>query len=92
MYGLKQVLRQWYKKFDSFMHRIGFKRCEANHYCYVKFFGNFYIILLLYMDDMLIARSNVEEINDLKKQLSKQFVMKDLGAANQILVQTKSLV
>uniref|UniRef100_A0A7N2R0F3 Integrase catalytic domain-containing protein n=1 Tax=Quercus lobata TaxID=97700 RepID=A0A7N2R0F3_QUELO len=34
LYGLKQALRQWYKKFDSFMHRIGFKRCEADHCCY----------------------------------------------------------
>nr|CAN81228.1 hypothetical protein VITISV_038889 [Vitis vinifera] len=29
--------------------------------------------------------SNIEKINNLKKQLSKQFVMKDLGAAKQIL-------
>ena len=67
------------------MHRIGFKRCEANHYCYVKSFENSYIILLLYVDDMLIAGSSIEEINNLKKQLSKQFAMKDLGAAKQIL-------
>ena len=67
------------------MHWIGFKRCEANHYCYVKSFENSYIILLLYVDDMLIAGSSIEEINNLKKQLSKQFAMKDLGAAKQIL-------
>ena len=70
-YGLKQVSRQWYKKFDSFMHKIGFKRCEADHYSYVKFFDNSYIILLLYVDDILIAGSSIEEINDLKKQLLK---------------------
>ena len=85
MYGLKQAPRQWYKKFDSFMHRIGFKRCEANHCCYVKSFDNSYIILLLYVDDMLIIGFSIEEINNLKKQLSKQFAMKDLGAAKQIL-------
>ena len=34
---------------------------------------------------MLIAGSNIEEINNLKKQLSKQFAMKDLGPAKQIL-------
>ena len=34
---------------------------------------------------MLIAGSSIEEINNLKKQLSKQFAMKDLGAAKQIL-------
>ena len=85
LYDLKQVPRQWYKKFDSFMHRIGFKRCEANHCCYIKSFENSYIILLLYVDDMLIARSGIEKINNLKKQLSKQFAMKDLGTTKQIL-------
>ena len=81
MYGLKQAPRQWYKKFDGFMHRIGFKRCEADHCCYVKSFDNSYIILLLYVNDMLIERSSIKEINNLNKQLSKQFAMKDLGAA-----------
>ena len=67
------------------MHKIGFKRCEADHCYYVKFSNNSYIILLLYVDDMLIARSSIEEINNLKKQLSKQFAMKDLGAVKKIL-------
>ena len=67
------------------MHRIGFKRCEADHCCYVKSFDNSYIILLLYVDNMLIAGSSIKEINNLKKQLSKQFAMKGLGAAKQIL-------
>ena len=67
------------------MHGIGFKRCEGDHGCYVKFFENSYIILLLYVDNMLIAGFSIEEINDLKKQLSKQFAMKDLGATKQIL-------
>ena len=67
MYGLKQALRQWYKKFDSFMNRTGFKRCEADHYCYVKFSDNSYFILLLYVDDMLIVGSSIEESNNLKK-------------------------
>ena len=67
------------------MHIIGFKRCEVDHCCYVKPFDNSYIILLLYVDDMLVAGSGIEEINNLKKQLSKQFEMKDLGAAKQIL-------
>ncbi len=43
------------------------------------------ISCFLNMDDMLITRSNIQEINNLQKQLSKQFAMKDLGAAKQIL-------
>ena len=67
LYGLKQAPRQWYKKFDNFMCSSGYTRCQADHYCYVKYFDNSYIILLLYVDDMLIAGSNIEEIDKLKQ-------------------------
>ena len=48
-------------------------------------FRSSYIILLLYVDDMLIVGSSTKEINNLKKQLSKQFAIKDLRAAKKIL-------
>ncbi|KZV56002.1 hypothetical protein F511_12701 [Dorcoceras hygrometricum] len=67
------------------MSNNDFLRCEADHCCYVKKLDGSYIILLLYVDDMLIAGSCREEIDKLKKELSKKFAMKDLGAAKQIL-------
>jgi hypothetical protein len=85
LYGLKQAPRQWYKKFDSFMIANGFRRCEADSCCYMKDFGDCYIILLLYVDDMLLAGSSTARIEDLKRQMSKEFDMKDLGEAKQIL-------
>ena len=85
LYGLKQAPRQWYKKFDSFMSSHSFTRCQADHCCYFKKFDNNFIILLLYVDDMLVAGSNMQEIVNLKLKLSKQFEMKDLVAAKQIL-------
>ena len=84
LYGLKQVPRQWYKKFDTSICDNGFTRCEMDHCCYFKRFDGCYIILLLYVDDMLVAGSSMKEINKLKKQVSNQFEMKDLGAAKQI--------
>ena len=42
-------------------------------------------ILLLYVDDMLIAAKDRAEIERVKSQLSKEFDMKDLGAAKRIL-------
>jgi hypothetical protein len=44
-----------------------------------------YIILLLYVDGMLVAGSNMHDINVFKKKLSNSFAMKDLGVANKIL-------
>ena len=85
LYGLKQAPRQWYKKFDSFMSSHSFTRCQADHCCYFKKFDNNFIILLLYVDDMLVAGSDMQEIANLKQKLSKQFEMKELGTAKQIL-------
>jgi len=85
LYGLKQAPRQWYKRFDSFMERSEFRRCHTDHCCYIKRYGSSYIILLLYVDDMLIVGSDMKQIERLKGKLSKEFEMKDLGAASQIL-------
>ncbi|KAE8702283.1 Squamosa promoter-binding protein 2 [Hibiscus syriacus] len=38
-----------------------------------------------YVDDMLVAGSYMQDIINLKQKLSKQFAMKDLGVAKQIL-------
>jgi hypothetical protein len=54
-----------------FDHCVYFKRLEN---------GSF-IILLLYVDGMLVAGSNMQDINVLKKKLSNSFEMKDLDAA-----------
>ena len=35
LYGLKQSLRQWYKRFDSYMIQIGYTRCEYDCCVYV---------------------------------------------------------
>ncbi|RVW27983.1 Retrovirus-related Pol polyprotein from transposon TNT 1-94 [Vitis vinifera] len=44
-----------------------------------------FIILLLYVDDMLIIDHDASKIEKLKRELSKSFAMKDLGYAKQIL-------
>ncbi|GKV41577.1 hypothetical protein SLEP1_g49083 [Rubroshorea leprosula] len=86
LYGLKQAPRQWYRKFDSFMGEHKFTRTESDHCVYVKRYpdGDF-LILLLYVDDMLIVGHDTKKIAALKTDLSKSFSMKDLGPAKQIL-------
>ena len=86
LYGLKQALRQWYKKFDAFMAAYDFKRKKSDHCVFIKRYasGDF-LILLLYVDDMLIVGQDRIKIVALKKDLSKSLAMKDLGSAKQIL-------
>ena len=86
LYGLKQAPRQWYKKFDTFMLEHEYTRSTLDHCVYVKRYGDGdFIILLLYVDDMLVVGQDISKINKLKKELSKSFDMKDLGPASQIL-------
>ena len=86
LYGLKQSQRQWYKKFDSYMLRIGYSRCEFDCCVYMRLCEDSSpIYLMLYVDDMLIASKNLHEIECLKALLSKDFEMKNLGAAKKIL-------
>ncbi|KAE8707081.1 hypothetical protein F3Y22_tig00110387pilonHSYRG00804 [Hibiscus syriacus] len=86
LYGLKQSPRQWYKRFDSYMIKIGYNRCEYDCCVYVKSLddGSF-IFLLLYVDDMLIVAKNMDDVIGLKTLLSQEFDMKYLGAAKKIL-------
>ena len=85
LYGLKQSPRQWYKRFDSFMLSHDFKRSDYDSCVYLKTVNDSAIYLLLYVDDILIAAKDKSEIVKLKAQLSKEFEMKDLGAAKKIL-------
>ena len=55
LYRIKQSPRQWYKKFDSFMMSQEYKRTFVDPCAYVRRFpDDKFIILLLYVDDMLI--------------------------------------
>ena len=63
-----------------------YSRTTSNHYVFVKKYpdSNF-IILLLYVDDMLIVGQDMSKISKLKSELSKSFAMKDLDPAKKIL-------
>jgi hypothetical protein len=81
LYGMRQLPRQWCKKFESFMMSQNYTRSEYDHYVYFKKLHNgIFIILVLYVDDMLLARKLITEINRLKAQMARTFHMQDLGA------------
>jgi hypothetical protein len=84
LYGLKQSPRQWYKMFDSFILSHGFKRSKYDSCVHIKIVDGSPIYLLLYVDDMLISAKSRDEITTLKKLLSSEFDMKNLGAAKKI--------
>ena len=86
MYVLNLAPRKWYLKFDRFMTEQGYSRCHYDHCVYFKRLENGrYIIFLLYVDDIFVAGSNMQDRNVLKKKLDNSFAMKDLSATKKIL-------
>jgi hypothetical protein len=59
IYGLKQASRQWYLKFDETVRSFGFKENEEDNCIYAKFRNEKFIFLILYVDDILLASSDV---------------------------------
>ena len=85
LYGLKQAPKQRHEKFDQTMLANGFKINECDQCFYVKDADNDYVILCLYVDDMLIVGSNDKMIKSIKSMLNLKFDMKDMGLADVIL-------
>ena len=64
----------------------GCNRTSSDHCVFIRNFSNdYFIILLLYVDDMLIIGHDSSKIDKLKRELSKSFSMKDLGSTKHIL-------
>jgi len=58
---------------------------EEDHCVYSKRSNNSFIILSLYVNDILIAGNNKEMIDTTKKWLTSNFEMKDMGEASYVL-------
>ena len=63
LYGLKQAPRKWYKKFDYFMVNHGYNETTSDYYVFTKHYSSDdFIILLLYVDDMLIVGHDASKV------------------------------
>ena len=63
LYSLKLASRCWYKGFDSFIVSLGYNILNLDHCIYCKRFeGDDFIILFLYVDNMLVASPNKDQL------------------------------
>ncbi len=85
IYGLKQASHQWNLKFDDVVTSLGFIENKIDHCIYLKVSGSKFIFLALYVDDILLARSDMGLLCETKQLLSKTFDMKDLREASFVL-------
>ena len=85
IYGLKQASGEWYHKFHQAITSNSFKVNLVEDCVYHKFSGRKFIFLILYVDDILLASSDISLLHETKKFLSTNFEMKDLGNASFVL-------
>jgi len=67
------------------MKRYGYKQSNSNHTLFLKRKGDLITCLIIYVDDMIITESDIEEIAQLRNNLFREFEMKDLGGLKYFL-------
>jgi len=85
IYGLKKASTQWYLKFNDTITSFRFKENIVDRCIYLKVSGSKFIFLILYVDDILLATNHLGLLSEIKKFLSNNFEMKDIGEAYYVI-------
>lgn len=85
LYGIKQVSRQWNHKLSGVILGEGFVRSHADHSLFIKSTSTLFIVVLVYVDDILIVGSDDNTISHFKMVLQAAFKIRDPGPAKYFL-------
>ena len=79
-YGLKQAPRQWWKMLNQFLIDQGFKSIHSDICLYVLHLpGGAFVLLLIYVDDILIAATTPGLVSKYSSIISKKFRVSNVG-------------
>ena len=79
LYGLKQSGRNWNNMLHVYLLDEGFEQSQADWCVYRRLRDGSEAILVIWVDDIIIAASNVFTVNSVKSSLCLRFKMKNLG-------------
>jgi len=85
LYGLKQASRQWFAKLADFLREQGYVQSKNDYSLFLKTFGLHLTIVVVYVDDILVTGSSMDEVTILKRHLHSSFGIKDLGTLHYFL-------
>ena len=86
LYGLKQASHNWYSKLSFVLLLTGYSQSDVDHSLFIRTQGSSFTVVLVYVDDLLIAGNDLTIITNLKTFLADQFKLKDLEPLNTFLI------
>ncbi|CAM8886341.1 unnamed protein product [Rhodiola kirilowii] len=78
LYGLKQTPRQWFAKFTEALLEFGFQQSMIDYSLFTLHKGTYFIILLVYVDDVLLTGTSLVLIENIKAFIHDKLKIKDL--------------
>uniref|UniRef100_A0A2M4CV35 Putative pol polyprotein n=1 Tax=Anopheles darlingi TaxID=43151 RepID=A0A2M4CV35_ANODA len=85
IYGLKQAARCWNQKLCGVLESIGFKASVTDPCLFMRIKDNSKMYLVTYVDDLLVACKNENEIDNVYTELKKHFEINMLGDVKNFL-------
>jgi transposase InsO family protein len=85
LYGLKQAPRAWHIRLHQELTSMGFTQSLADPGLYFTQVGGTNVMLLIYVDDILVACSDSSIVDRFCKRLLSSFDGRDLGDASHFL-------
>lgn len=85
LYGLKQAPRAWNSCLDRYLKSLGFSRCTQEYLVYTRKREGKFLIIGVYVDDLLVTRNCHEEVKCFKQEMNEKFEMSDLGLLSHYL-------
>ncbi|GAA0158434.1 transmembrane signal receptor [Lithospermum erythrorhizon] len=85
LYDLKQASRQWNQEFTSQILSYGFTQSHHDNCLFVMSTSDVFLVLIVYVDDILLTGSSEEAMENVKRFLDEQFTIKDLSTAKYFL-------
>lgn len=79
LYGLRQASRNWYHKLSKTLVELGFIQSKADHSLFIYNKGSLSLHALVYVDDVLLAGTDINKMQEVKSHLHEKFSIKDLG-------------
>ena len=85
IYGLKQAAHRWHATIVSFMTSQGLVQGVMDPCVFVRRNRTSTLIILIWVDDLIIAASSEQVMNHFKQNFANAFAIKDLGILNWFL-------